>query len=57
MKKLVINLYRRQCVYRKWRHNSSVKIIAGCVVGAGSVVTKNLEIKGAGNPAKLIKEI
>lgn len=36
-----------------------VKIIAGCVVGAGSVVTKNLEIKGiyAGNPAKLIREI
>ena len=36
-----------------------VKIAQGCVIGAGSVVTKNLEIKGiyAGNPAKLIREL
>ena len=32
-----------------------VKIISGCVIGAGSVVTKNCTIKGiyAGNPARL----
>ena len=36
-----------------------VKIIEGCVIGAGSVVTKNLKIKGiyAGNPAKLIRKL
>ena len=36
-----------------------VHIVSGCIVGAGSVVTKNLEIKGvyAGNPAKLIRTI
>ena len=36
-----------------------VKIVTGCVIGAGSVVTKDLSIKGiyAGNPAKLIRKI
>ena len=36
-----------------------VKIIEGCVIGAGSVVTKNVEVKGiyAGNPAKLIRKL
>jgi acetyltransferase-like isoleucine patch superfamily enzyme len=36
-----------------------VKIIEGSVIGAGSVVTKDLEIKGiyAGNPAKLIRKL
>ena len=36
-----------------------VKICDGCVVGAGSVVTKDLIVKGtyAGNPAKLIREL
>ena len=36
-----------------------VKITEGCVIGAGSVVTKNLEVKGiyAGNPAKLIRKL
>ena len=36
-----------------------VHIVSGCIVGAGSVVTKDLEIKGvyAGNPAKLIRII
>ena len=36
-----------------------VKIIDGCVIGAGSVVTKNLEVKGiyVGNPAKLIRKL
>jgi len=35
-----------------------VKISSNIVIGAGSVVTKNLKIKGtyAGNPAKLIRE-
>ena len=36
-----------------------VKICDGCVIGAGSVVTKDLNVKGtyAGNPAKLIREL
>ena len=36
-----------------------VKITNGCVIGAGSVVTKNCNIKGvyAGNPAKLIRKL
>tara|TARA_Y100000590_G_C15497214_1_gene930135 strand:- start:313 stop:789 length:477 start_codon:yes stop_codon:yes gene_type:complete len=36
-----------------------VEIVNGVVVGAGSVVTKNLAIKGvyAGNPAKLIRRL
>ena len=36
-----------------------VKISNHVVVGAGSVVTKNLNIKGiyAGNPAKLIRKL
>tara|TARA_B100001093_G_scaffold485343_1_gene519592 strand:+ start:38 stop:508 length:471 start_codon:yes stop_codon:yes gene_type:complete len=36
-----------------------VRIVSGCVIGAGSVITKDLEVKGiyAGNPAKLIREI
>ncbi len=36
-----------------------VKITTGCVIGAGSVVTKNCNIKGiyAGNPAKLIRKL
>ena len=36
-----------------------VKICDGCVVGAGSVVVRDLTIRGvyAGNPAKLIREI
>ena len=36
-----------------------VKITEGCVLGAGSVVTKDLEIRGiyAGNPAKLIRKL
>tara|TARA_B100000579_G_C22848758_1_gene866012 strand:+ start:8493 stop:9659 length:1167 start_codon:yes stop_codon:yes gene_type:complete len=36
-----------------------VRIASGCVIGAGSVVTKNCLIKGiyAGNPAKLIRKI
>ena len=35
-----------------------VNITSGCVVGAGSVVTKNLDVKGiyAGNPARLIRK-
>ena len=35
-----------------------VKICAGTVIGAGSVVTKDIVIKGtyAGNPAKLLRE-
>ena len=34
-----------------------VKITKGCVIGAGSVITKDLQIKGvyAGNPARLIR--
>lgn len=36
-----------------------VHIVAGCVVGAGSVVTKDLKIKGvyAGNPARLLRKL
>ena len=36
-----------------------VKIAQGSVIGAGAVVTKNVEIKGvyAGNPAKLIRKL
>lgn len=36
-----------------------VKIISGCVIGAGSVVTKDIKIKGvyAGNPAKLLRKL
>jgi acetyltransferase-like isoleucine patch superfamily enzyme len=36
-----------------------VEIISECVIGAGSVVTKDCKIKGvyAGNPAKLIKRL
>tara|TARA_A200000113_G_C8815551_1_gene338699 strand:+ start:91 stop:555 length:465 start_codon:yes stop_codon:yes gene_type:complete len=36
-----------------------VKITQGSVIGAGSVVTKDIEIKGiyAGNPAKLIRKL
>lgn len=36
-----------------------VQICEGCVIGAGSVVTKNITIKGiyAGNPAALIRTI
>jgi acetyltransferase-like isoleucine patch superfamily enzyme len=36
-----------------------VEICNGCVIGAGSVVTKNIKVKGiyAGNPARLIREI
>ncbi len=36
-----------------------VKVCGGCVIGAGSVVTKDLNEKGvyAGNPAKLIRKL
>ena len=36
-----------------------VSIVSGCVIGAGSIVTKNCKIKGiyAGNPAKLIRKL
>ena len=36
-----------------------IKICSGCVIGAGSVVVKDIKIRGvyAGNPAKLIKKI
>jgi acetyltransferase-like isoleucine patch superfamily enzyme len=36
-----------------------VKIVSGCIIGAGSVVTKDLLEKGIyfGNPAKLIRKI
>lgn len=36
-----------------------VSIASGTVIGAGSVVTKDIEIKGvyAGNPAKLIRKL
>ena len=36
-----------------------IKIKSGCVIGAGSVVTKDCELKGvyAGNPAKLIRTL
>lgn len=36
-----------------------VKIVSGSVIGAGSVVTKNCNVKGiyAGNPARLIRKL
>ena len=36
-----------------------VKICSGSVIGAGSVVTKDIDIKGtyAGNPAKLLRKL
>ena len=36
-----------------------VRIVSGCVIGAGSVVTKNLLLKGvyAGNPARLLRKL
>jgi len=36
-----------------------VKICSGAVIGAGSVVTKDIDIKGtyAGNPAKLLRKL
>ena len=36
-----------------------VNICSGCVIGAGSVVTKDIKIKGvyAGNPAVLLKKL
>ena len=36
-----------------------VNIISGCVIGAGSVVTRDCKIKGvyAGNPAKLLRKL
>jgi len=36
-----------------------VKICSGCIIGAGSVVNKNLDIKGIyiGNPARLIRKL
>ena len=36
-----------------------VKVKNGCVIGAGSLITKDLKIKGvyAGNPAKLIRKL
>ena len=36
-----------------------VHIVAGCVIGAGSVITKDLTIKGvyAGNPARLLRKL
>jgi len=36
-----------------------VHIVAGCVIGAGSVVTKDLTVKGvyAGNPARLLRRL
>jgi acetyltransferase-like isoleucine patch superfamily enzyme len=36
-----------------------VRIVAGCIIGAGSVVTKDLSIKGvyAGNPARLLRTL
>ena len=36
-----------------------VTICNGCVIGAGSVVTKDVNIKGiyAGNPAKLLRKL
>jgi len=36
-----------------------VKITQGCVIGAGSVITKDLKVKGiyAGNPTKLIRKL
>ena len=37
----------------------AVEICAGTVIGAGSVVTKNITVKGvyAGNPAKLLRKL
>ena len=36
-----------------------VRIVNGCVIGAGSVVTKDLTVKGvyAGNPARLLRRL
>lgn len=36
-----------------------VEICEGCVIGAGSVVTKDIKIKGvyAGNPARLLRKL
>ena len=36
-----------------------VRIVGGCVIGAGSVVTKDLLVKGvyAGNPARLLRKL
>ena len=36
-----------------------VHIVAGCVIGAGSVITKDLNVKGvyAGNPARLLRKL
>lgn len=36
-----------------------VHIVAGCVIGSGSVVTKDLHVKGvyAGNPARLLRKL
>jgi len=36
-----------------------VEICDGCVIGAGAVVTKNINVKGiyAGNPAKLMRQL
>ena len=36
-----------------------VRIVGGCVIGAGSVVTKDLRVKGvyAGNPAHLLRKL
>jgi acetyltransferase-like isoleucine patch superfamily enzyme len=36
-----------------------VSVVDGAVIGAGAVVTRNIEIKGiyAGNPAKLIRTV
>ena len=36
-----------------------VNIVSGCVIGAGSVVTKDIKKKGiyAGNPAKFLKKL
>lgn len=36
-----------------------VRIVSGCVIGAGSVVTKDLIVKGvyAGNPARLLRRL
>ena len=36
-----------------------VRIVGGCVIGAGSVVTKALTIKAvyAGNPARLLRRL
>jgi acetyltransferase-like isoleucine patch superfamily enzyme len=36
-----------------------VQIAAGCVIGAGAVVTRNLTTRGvyAGNPARLLREL